>query len=367
MFSKNFYLSNHQSNFAHLQTNEAGNFKNTKLQRVTRASISIKKPLIVVVGISIYDNNVFPTLECVPIDYKNIQYAFNVVRGYDMAFYNPKNQLVVKRHKIGSENKVSSKSEFKLRWNEKEVFKFNDAIYEKLNDSRYNYDCLLYFISCHGDRGGVIYDSNGNKIPLITIFDKFSNQNCIKLRNKPKIYFIEACRGKKRTKRYANSNFEKTDEKHQTLQGVGNNNKTKTYEPFTSSHETTMEIEDKSNDEDNISNTESVNVKTVATLNNNKSKACDNMYSKYNYNREIYANTEGYVVPEPGSKGAYMIRSITQSIVKNEIFCKSFDEIMIQSRKIMLKLMGTSIECAAQVIDDHNNIPNKIIFKTNEH
>ena len=35
---------------------------------------------------------------------------------------------------------------------------------------------------------------------------------------------------------------------------------------------------------------------------------------------------------------------------------------MIQSGKMMLKLMGMSTECAAQIIDNHNNIPN-ITFK----
>ena len=63
-----------------------------------------------------------------------------------------------------------------------------------------------------------------------------------------------------------------------------------------------MEIDDKSIDEDN------------------KFEECINVYSKYNYNREIYANTEGYVIVEPGSKGAYMTRSITQSIVNDKIF-----------------------------------------------
>ena len=61
-------------------------------------------------------------------------------------------------------SKVSGNKQFKLRWNEKEIFKFYDKVYHLLSDSKYNYHCLLYFISCHGD-------SNGNKVPLITIFD----------------------------------------------------------------------------------------------------------------------------------------------------------------------------------------------------
>ena len=382
MFGNKFYLSNYQSNFAHLQM-KGNHDKNVNLKS-SRPTSAINNPLIVPLGISIYDRDVFESLQCVPIDYKNVEYAFNIVRGFDMAFYNPENQIVLKRHQIGKSSKnknqnvdingnikVSSKKKFKLKWNEKEIFQFNDEIYNLLNDARYNYDCLLYFISCHGDRGGIIYDSNGNKIPLITIFDKFSNQNCSKLRNKPKIYFIEACRGNQRTKRIANSNFVMTNEdKIQTLQQIGNSNnvinisltqsstsKAKTPEPSTPADEKTMEIDY------SLTNIDKIQFGTTdAASNDNKSTKFDNKFSKYNYNREIYANTDGYAVVEPGSKGAYMIRSITQSIVNNQVFKKSFDEIMIHSRKVMLKLMGMSIECGAQVIDDHNNIPKNIIF-----
>ena len=77
-------------------------------------------------------------------------------------------------------------------WKEKEIFKVYDEVYDLLSDSRYNYHCLLDFISCHGD-------SNGNKVPLITIFDKFSNQCDV--------------RGDKRTKWFAKSNCLMVNEK----------------------------------------------------------------------------------------------------------------------------------------------------------
>ena len=86
------------------------------------------------------------------------------------------------------------------------------------------------------------------------------------------------------------------------------------------------------------------------------------IFSKYNYNREIYANTESYAVVEPGSIGAYMIRSITQVISNDDLFKKDFDTIMNHTRKTMSKLMGTTVECGAQVIEDNNNIPRKIFF-----
>ena len=404
LFTSNLYLSNYQSNFAHLQTNGIEN--NSMKTKSSSKSITIKNPLVVSLGISIYHRYVNVSLECVPMDYKNVEYAFNIVRGYDMIYYNPNNEIVLKRHKIDNSDNISnnkdcnnsgkgkssiaiqvgSKKRYKLRWNETEIFEFNDAIYDILADSKYNYDCLLYFMSCHGDSDSVIYDSDGNKVPLITIFDKFSNQNCIRLRNKPKIYFIEACRGSMRTKRIANSNFlmindhdNKETSKHikNNVNNADNNsNKVSLEESVTTkahtpapADEKTVETNDSLNDhhKDNaISNeTDDINISsnTVSNILSNGPDKPQNTYSKYNYNREIYANTEGNAVVEPGSKGAYMIRSITQSFVNNEIFKKSLDEIIIHSRKIMLKLMGMSTECGAQIIDDHNNIPNKILFK----
>ena len=102
-------------------------------------------------------------------------------------------------------------------------------------------------------------------------------------------------------------------------------------------------------------------VETNNTSGNDNYKG--NIFSKYNYNREVYANTEGYAVIEPGSKGAYMIRSVTQSIVNNDIFGKNLDDILLHTRKVMLQLMGMSPECGAQVVEDHNNIPNQVFFK----
>ena len=91
-------------------------------------------------------------------------------------------------------------------------------------------------------------------------------------------------------------------------------------------------------------------------------KVSNNVCSKYSYNREIYANTEGYAAVEPYSKNTYLIRSITKAFVNDKIFSKDFDTIMIHTRNILLKLMGKPVECGAQVIDDRSNIPTKLFF-----
>ena len=88
------------------------------------------------------------------------------------------------------------------------------------------------------------------------------------------------------------------------------------------------------------------------------------LFSKFNWNRVIYANTDGYGVPEPGSKGEYMIRSMNKAFINDNIFKLDFDQIIVQIRKILVEIMGQTPECAAQVIDDHNDIPVNLFFQS---
>ena len=62
-------------------------------------------------------------------------------------------------------------------------------------------------------------------------------------------------------------------------------------------------------------------------------------------------NISAYKIVEPGK------------IVNDNVFSKDFNQIMIHARNIMQRLMGTSVECAGQVIDDNNNIPKTLILK----
>ena len=319
LFKSNYYLSNYQSNFG-----TTSNFKNDQNQN--KSPYKMTNPLIAMIGISEYDRNVLPNRECVVNDYKNVQHAFYVQRGYSVVYFNKTNQLIHKKGlKISTHTKmqrnVTSRKEIKLRWTDNDVLDYNNQVHLILENKKYNYDGLIYFVSCHGDTDSVIYDSEGEKIPLIVIFEKFNNQNCHQLRNKPKIYFIEACRGNQRTKRLANSLFETVESQVVTIES--NNNMYK------------------------YSGNQS-NVNAV--------------FTKYNYNREIYANTEGFGIVDPDSKGAYMTRSITMAIANNEIFKKDFDTIMNHIRKIMVNLMGLSFDRAAQVVEDNNKIPRKVFF-----
>ncbi|XP_029602345.1 caspase-14-like isoform X1 [Salmo trutta] len=56
--------------------------------------------------------------------------------------------------------------------------------------------CLMVVIMCHG-RLGHISLSNGEEIQLETIYQLFNNSQCPALREKPKLFVVQACRGEK--------------------------------------------------------------------------------------------------------------------------------------------------------------------------
>nr|ACI68161.1 Caspase-14 precursor [Salmo salar] len=61
--------------------------------------------------------------------------------------------------------------------------------------------CLMVVIMCHG-RLGHISLSNGEEIQLETIYQLFNNSQCPALREKPKLFVVQACRGVKEHPRH---------------------------------------------------------------------------------------------------------------------------------------------------------------------
>ena len=53
--------------------------------------------------------------------------------------------------------------------------------------------CIVCFILTHGDEYGVLYGRNGHTISVDNIISKFNE--CDNLRGKPKMFFLQACRG----------------------------------------------------------------------------------------------------------------------------------------------------------------------------
>ena len=57
------------------------------------------------------------------------------------------------------------------------------------------FDCLLVAISTHGN-DGELYGTDSESIPVEDLTKLFYNNQCPSLVGKPKIFFLQACRGK---------------------------------------------------------------------------------------------------------------------------------------------------------------------------
>ena len=80
----------------------------------------------------------------------------------------------------------------------------NRAKKEMLNEVKFfayekdhsDYDCFVLWLMSHG-RSGEVFGSDGFPLPIETIKDMLSNASCATLRGKPKLLFVQACRGDK--------------------------------------------------------------------------------------------------------------------------------------------------------------------------
>ncbi|XP_078393860.1 caspase-14-like isoform X2 [Cetorhinus maximus] len=67
---------------------------------------------------------------------------------------------------------------------------------KKINETR-ELSCVFIFIMAHGDTETIHGTDGGADVEVDDIFSIFNNENCPKLQLKPKVFVIQACRGKK--------------------------------------------------------------------------------------------------------------------------------------------------------------------------
>ncbi|XP_058873429.1 caspase-14-like [Acipenser ruthenus] len=65
---------------------------------------------------------------------------------------------------------------------------------DKLNENEESVSCCFVVIMAHGTLGKII-GSDGAEVSLDDVFDLFNNKQCSALREKPKVFIIQACRG----------------------------------------------------------------------------------------------------------------------------------------------------------------------------
>ena len=57
------------------------------------------------------------------------------------------------------------------------------------------FSCLMVFILTHGSQGGVLKGQGSTDTTVKDLAEIFNSEQCEDLRNKPKLFFIQACRG----------------------------------------------------------------------------------------------------------------------------------------------------------------------------
>lgn len=101
---------------------------------------------------------------------------------------------------VAALEKLFGALDFKVRT---ERNKGRDEILKILDDLSFedhkNYDCFVLCLMSHG-QDGEFYGADGQTVPIDTVRDFFSNARCSTLKGKPKIIFIQACRGGEKEK-----------------------------------------------------------------------------------------------------------------------------------------------------------------------
>ena len=77
-----------------------------------------------------------------------------------------------------------------------------------VDEDHTNYDCFVLFLMSHGFPNG-IFGIEGKPVYFQHIREQFTAGNCYSLANKPKLFFVQACRGQN-----ADMGYELTDSPH---------------------------------------------------------------------------------------------------------------------------------------------------------
>ena len=142
-------------------------------------------------------------------DYCQMIHTFHDVWGYSVFFQcNEKNSGSTKdklldpilnglnRQQFKKQCKCQKKFDFKDTWTWEEIDTLCENGKELLRNAPTDgcYDSLIFIVSCHGEEECII-DSKGEVYQLLSLFSHFQNKNIPYLTDKPKIFFLDLCRG----------------------------------------------------------------------------------------------------------------------------------------------------------------------------
>ena len=315
---------------------------------------SIKHPLVIIFGIGDYDNDVMPSLIGVSQDYINCIATF-LKLGYCIFYQNTQNSIeYIDRYNNNNTNSTKinlkqCKENVKLHWDEEEIGQFFTNAREYVLKNKH--DSCIFLLSSHGESDGIIIDSTGEEISLLSLFCRFDGTECQYLVDKPKMIFVDACRGRARSKPIApiklniNSGEKKEQEKEEK-----ENEKDKV-NCITKSDNAIQ-----SNTNDSV-----IPQRKQATNTNDNNNDRDDWYHSQENFIHIYSNPEGYAAADGGTKGGYLIRSVKRVFSNLEVSLnQTLNDIIVQIRAEAKEMAGKgALECV-QVVD---TMTSKIVFE----
>ena len=334
---------------------------------------TIKNPLIVLLGIGDYDEGVMPSLTGVPQDYMNMIFTFHHTFGYAVTFEikedssndkkdeNSKNSKNSKYKYYTSTNKVESLrncyTQVKTHWIDEEIEDYFDNCKQLILSNKH--DSCIFILSSHGEAQDVILDSQGNEISLGYLFGTFNGMCCQYLVDKPKIIFVDACRGSMKSKPVTpvfvkkaslsalDSNITAVDTGAIEKAIYGLATRGRNYDYNVATVDTMNVLKEKDKKEKQVLRKESI-------IYNNKA-----YHIQANF-RYIYGNPQGYAVFDGGLQGGYLIRSIKKVMLNTKMSLnKNLDDIISRIRSKTQEMAGkVSMEC----VEDVNTLGYKVFF-----
>ena len=311
---------------------------------------TIKDPLIVMLGIGKYDGE--PDLIGVPIDYRNMKYVFNFKFGYSMFYRCDDNTNKYCENKCDFENECEDN--FKTEWSNKEIESFVNDARKQLVENRH--DSLIFIICAHGGDDGVIEDSTSETYQLDNIYSIFDSQNCPTMKNNPKLFFVDICRGKmreltKKRKSNADALAKDTDKRgYNLILGTNDNH-------LDSNNNSTTKGKDHGSK--NIGNGSRSSGATNDNDNDNKTNLNKAHINRANF-RVIYANIDGYI-SAASTEGGSLIRAIKSEFLdQDKTLNENLDEIVKRIRWKAQKITGKFM---AQNVQDVINTTLEIRFE----
>ena len=324
-----------------------------------RELFQISSSLVIILGIGEYDG--MPNLIGVTKDYKNIIYTFYKQFGYSVAFYDSKNTLHYCNKKPNTDiqqTKLQTK-DFKIKWCYDEIKEYVTKINQIV--AKNNHDSLLFFISSHGEQDGVILDSDCEDVQLMSIFDQFFGGKCPTMLCKPKLFFVDACRGPMTSRIKVKLN-------PSTQSNTPDPKIPKASQKYESGLPTIAELTNSGVKSGHTvsgsgvrGRTDSANKSTSKHSQKKRNTSLKNLFHNEANCRFIYANPDGYAAMDGGANGGYLIQATKYVFNKiDDIEKKNLDNIVNQIRLKTRVLVGKG---SMENVQDVNHMNFDVYFQ----